>query len=553
MIRHRSFFKAPRLTPGATTSPVPRAPNAQAASPEQIANIDIGRDPYSPMQPVQPFGPGFGITTPVNWDYMVGLNIDVAPAHLVVFQTLRLMAQTWGILQTIIQTRIDQFMRMPIAFQIRDKPRAQNKRIDEVRAFFQKPDGKTRWDPWCRMALWEMLTTDATAIYVGWRRADGKPYSVDIIDGAMIKPLIDDTGRRPDAPSPAYQQVRKGLPFVNLDEHELIYAPMRPRPMMPIYGYPPTEQIIVNIASGIARETYQAKFWREGTMPEMIMTVPESWNPQQVAQFQAMFDSLMAGNVQTKSRIRFVPSGMKPFDIKNANGEGLKADIDEWLTRIACFAYSVSPTPFIRQMNRATAQNAQEEAQQEGLHPMMTWWKSAIMDPLVQDPLIGFGYDDIEFVYKPEPQVDPLIQMQVITGYVKEGIKTRAEAREEINFEPMGGEAATLTVDTANGPVPLEETVVAARARAKAESVPDQIAQQAESHDASMQQMKSPAPPAVGKAAAGDFRQGGSSGSRAASAVHDGRCRCHDCLYLGAGAFAAGRPRRRAYAGYPVS
>jgi hypothetical protein len=365
--------------------------------------------------------------------------------------------------------------------------------------------------------------------------------------------LIDDYGRRPDAPDPAYQQLIKGLPMVNFDENELIYAPMRPRPQMPIYGYPPTEQIIVNIASGISRETYQAKFWREGTMPELIMTVPENWNPQQIAQFQAMFDTLMAGNTMTKSRIRFVPNGMHPFDVKNANGEGLKADIDEWIVRVACYAYSVSPTPFIRQMNRATAETAQEEAQQEGLHPLMTWFKSAIMDRLIQEPELGFGYDDIEFVYKPEAQVDPLIQMQVLTGYAKEGVKTRDEVREELDFEPMGGNAAVLCVDTATGPVPLEETVEAARA--KAEAAPDQIQQGNEAHDAHMAQMQAPqpqAPPAVGKGALAPFRQGGSPPAGRASAQHDGRCRCNDCLALGQGAFTSGGARRRAFAGYSV-
>ena len=48
-----------------------------------------------------------------------------------------------------------------------------------------------------------------------------------------------------------------------------------------------------------------------------------------------------AGDLTQKSRIRFVPDGMKPFDVKNANGEGLKADYDEWLATIVCYAFSV--------------------------------------------------------------------------------------------------------------------------------------------------------------------------------------------------------------------
>jgi hypothetical protein len=569
-MKKRRFQKAPKLPPGArsTALSVPRQrvgvgesnvmqePSGptqyqarnQPQPPPFIADVDPGRNIYSPLQPVQPFGPPW-ITTTRQWDYISGYNIDIAPAHVVFMQSLRLMAQSWGPLATIIQTRIDQFMRMPIDIQIRDKPKVKNARIDEIKAFFRMPDKKTLWDPWVRSMLYELLVTDAVSIDTSWRANDGKPFAVTIIDGATIKPLIDDMGRRPDAPSPAYQQLIKGLPMVNLTEDELIYAPMRPRPQMPIYGYPPTEQIIVNIASGIARETYQAKFWRDGTMPEMIMSCPEGWNPQQVAQFQGMFDSIMAGNTQTKSRVRFVPTGMKPFDIKNANGEGLKADIDEWLVRVACYAYSVSPSPFIRQMNRATAQTAQDEAQEEGLHPLMTWFKDSIMNRLIQDPRYGFGYDDIEFVYKPEKQVDPLVEMQTLVGYAKEGVLTRNEIRGSLDYEDMPG-GDELTVDTPNGPVPLAETLEANRAQALA--VPDQIDQANEAHDAQMQQMKS-GPPAVGKAARATFRQSASPGTGRASQEHDGRCRCNDCLVVGKGAFEAGRARRRAFAGYSES
>jgi hypothetical protein len=117
----------------------------------------------------------------------------------------------------------------------------------------------------------------------------------------------------------------------------------------------------------------------------------------------------------------------------------------------------------------------------------------------------------------------------------------------EIPAVPGGDE---LTVDTVNGPVPLAETLEANRAQAL--NVPNQIDQQNEAHDAQMQQMKS-GPPAVGKAARVNFREGASTGTGRASAEHDGRCRCNDCLVVGKGAFAAGRARRRAFAGYPES
>lgn len=569
--------KSPTITPGAKQSalPVPTPMQVPAALAQHIGEMltnstdrggftqytiarkelppnniaDVGsRNIYSPLQPIQPYGPSSGITYPREWDYVTGYNIDIVPARFGVLEMLRLMSQSWGILRAVIETRKDQMLRQPWTIRLRDDPKKQNKRLEELKTFFRKPDGKNRWDRWCRLLLEDMLVIDAATLYTGWRRADGKPYAVEVIDGATIKPLIDDAGRRPDYPSPAFQQLIKGLPMINFDETEIIYAPMRPRPQMPIYGYPPTEQIVTEIVQGIQRASYQANFWREGTMPELIMSVPADWNAQQIGAFQAMFDALMSGNVGTKSRIRFVPDGMKPFDIKNANGEGLKADIDEWLARIACYAYSVPPTPFIRQMNRATADNAQEEAQEEGLHPLMTWFKTEIMDPLIQEPEYGFGYDDCEFDFTQEREVDELKQMQVLTGYVKEGIWKRNEARDVLSLEPAEG-GDDLTVDTVNGPVPVAETVEANRQ--KALSVPDQLNNQQESHDVQIANQKQPSPqpkPGVGKFAGAPFHEGARSGR--ASAEHDAGCYCNHCLTLGKGAYAAAQTRRRKAQGY---
>jgi hypothetical protein len=426
---------------------------ARPQPPNEIADIDSAHNIYSPLQPIAPFGPP-SITYPREWDYSPGVNIDIVPARLGLFEMLRLMSQSWGILRTVIETRKDQILRLPWAIVARDNPRSTNARVAELMNFFKKPDGKNRWDRWFRLLLEDLLVIDAATLYTGWRRADGKPYVVEVLDGATIKPLIDDAGRRPDYPSPAYQQIIKGLPLVNFDESEILYAPMRPRPQMPMFGYPPTEQIIVEATQGIQRALYQANFWREGTMPELIMTVPAGWTAAQISQFQQMFDTAAAGDLAQKSRIRFVPDGMKPFDIKNANGEGLKSDYDEWLATIVCFAYSVSKQPFVRMMNRATAETAQEAAEEEGLHPLMTWFKTEIMDPVIQEKQYGFGYDDLEFVFLPQPEIDAQKQMIVLTGLVKEGIKTRNEAREELNLAPQPG-GDVLTVDTGAGPTPV--------------------------------------------------------------------------------------------------
>ena len=460
-----------------TPSPSPYNAIADKTPPAVIQAIDPANW-YSPFQPIAPFGPPY-VRYPRTFDYQTGINLDYAPARFQTFQQLQVMSRSWGILRTIIETRKDQLLRVPFAFQKRGKPKVKDKWTEKLEIFFRKPDGKTRYQAWKRKYLEDLLVIDAPTIYK-WKAVDGTPLALEVLNGATIKPLIDDAGRRPDYPDPAFQQIIKGLPMTNFDETELLYAPMRPTPQMPIYGYSPVEQIYVEVMVGIKRLIYQSNFWSEGSMPELIVTVPDSWTPQQTAMFQAHFDALMAGNLDLKSRVRFMPGGMKPFDIKNANGDGLFGKIDEFWARLICFAFSIPPTPFIAQNNRATAESAAESAEEEGLHPLMMWDKSEIMDPIIQE---DFGYDEYEMNYLPEPEVDQLKQMETVVGYVKEGIWTRNEARDATGKDVMDG-GDELTLDTPNGPVPIAETIEANRQVAL--NKPNELDQAQEKHDVSI-------------------------------------------------------------------
>jgi hypothetical protein len=62
------------------------------------------------------------------------------------------------------------------------------------------------------MLIEEMLVIDATTIYPRYTKGGGL-YSLDIIDGATIKPLIGEDGRAPEPPDPAYQQILKGVAY----------------------------------------------------------------------------------------------------------------------------------------------------------------------------------------------------------------------------------------------------------------------------------------------------------------------------------------------------
>jgi len=185
----------------------------------------------------------------------------------------------------------------------------------------------------------------------------------------------------------------------------------------------------------------------EGNIPPGLVNAPDGWNPEQIRQFQEWFDALLAGNTAGRARLIWGPAGAKYQAFKEAP---YKDDFDEWLARIVCYAFSLPPTAFTRQVNRATAETAQQAGLEEGLAPLMGWVKR-LADDVIQRRM---GHTDLEFAWSDLRPIDPKEQAEILQIYVKEGIKTRNEARDALGDGPLpGGDA--LMVDTAQGPAGL--------------------------------------------------------------------------------------------------
>jgi len=146
---------------------------------------------------------------------------------------------------------------------------------------------------------------------------------------------------------------------------------------------------------------------------------------------------------------KFVPGGVAKTFIPTKEPE-LTGAADEWLARLCCFAFSVSPQPFVRMVNRATAETAQDQATAEGLAPIQNWVKQLVDDVLAAE----FAAPDLEFRWRDDRAGDPAGVAQVATDYVKCGIKSVNEVRAELGLDPVVGGDAPM-IQTAQGPVPL--------------------------------------------------------------------------------------------------
>ena len=436
--------------------------------------------PLAPQAPDSAKGRQFDYTTYINTTYTPRASEPIS------FADLRGLADNCDILSSAIETRKDQMEALD--WNIRIKPDDDNKRktptpdqqkrIDAITEFFQYPDKVNTWEQWQRQLLDDMFVIDAPCLY---KRLDrkGRLFALELIDGATIKILLDDSGRRPLPPDPAYQQIIKGMPATNYTSEELLYLMHNPRSHK-VYGRSHVEQVILTVNTLIRRSIHQLEYYREGSQPDALLMAPDNWTTDQIAGFQKYLDGLLSGNLAQRRKLRVLP-GTKYQETKVPT---LKDEYDEWLARIICFVFSLAPTPFIKQMNRATAESSHDAALEEGLAPLQKWMRKN-MNRLIA---LDFESPDLEFAWVDDREQDPVQAATIREGDVKAGIISIDEGRQSIGLDPLGGAYAIPMPLTATGYIALktpeeQQADSDAASQAQADALQAHVAQNAAGKD----------------------------------------------------------------------
>ena len=409
-------------------------------------------NPAQPMRRVAPTG-----TQARIWDYRFGQNIDYTPKAYegLAFETLHALADGYDLLRMVIETRKDQVARVPHSFTVKpqsdDEPPSKrkerqlaDKRIKMLNDFWKKPDGVHSFSDWQREILEDMFVIDAPSIVPRWR-IDGGLYGFDVIDGSTISLLVDEQGRTPMAPDPAYRQIIKGMPAVDMmvptperpGTDQLFYFPRNTRTHR-LYGFAPVEQIVVTVNIGLRRQISQLEYFTQGTIPDVFLESPDGVPEDRLSQLEAAWNEKFA-TTAARRKANFIPFGTK---VTFAKDPKLKDELDEYLARKVAYAFSVSPTALVKMVNRAAGQQMSEDAKAEGLEPILYWFKE-----LMDDLLEFMGCGDIEFSWGSYTRENPLVQAQVNQIYLStiddqgHSVMRAAEVREDLGLEPIDYEA----------------------------------------------------------------------------------------------------------------
>jgi len=479
----------------------------------QTAYAALPRDPsafvtgaFAPLTPLPPTPidaprPGFERPEPRRWQYPQAWNLPIGQPgteglKLCDFATLRLYSDLYSVARACIQLRKDEITG--IEWDIvptkeagkslhGDKKGMRDfaERRAELMKFFRHPDSNYQdFGSWMSAVLEDIFVVDALSVYLMPSRLPGKGVlgsdltEMQLLDGTIVRPLIDLRGAKPRPPNPAYQVYAYGVPRVDLmtllmgDDQkdmdaplkqyrgdQLMYMPRWPRSWT-VYGQSPLERVIIPAMAHLRKQQYQLEFFTEGTIPGMFISPGDpSFTPNQIRELQENLN-VIAGDQAWKHKLLVLPPGSK---VSPQKPPALAGEDDTTLMTEVCMGYSVMPTELgiIPQIGptvstasiRMFSQQTQNIHQRKATLPDLKWLAS-IFNHVIQNVL---KQDDMAWRWEGiEEEQDAASLTADLINRLEHGGLSIDELRQETGHDPWDLDLTREPVwATSSGLVPL--------------------------------------------------------------------------------------------------
>ncbi len=359
------------------------------------AEATAGMDTVTPLGPGTPIAPENGFSTvPRSFDYRSGSNIAGKPRinEKVSFPVMRQMIDSYDIAQICMTHRIDSIRsydwNIVPAPGITDDVDEAIKRATRVIEHLDPWDSDLQFSGWLQKYLWDVLGFDAGTLYRVRSREDGV-VGLSVVDGTTIAPLLDAWGHKPGYDyaaktwAPAYVHYVQGIPWAWLTQRDLVYAPFRPVSNSP-YGRAPIETVLLNANIDLRFQVYFMQRFTAGNIPAGFAVSPDSWTPDQIDQWEKMWNAYLQGDERILSQIKWVPGGTT-FDWTQK--EEFKSEFSEWLMRKTAAAFHVSPNElgFTDDVNRSTGETQVSVQERVGDLPLMKHVEGILSRFIIED------------------------------------------------------------------------------------------------------------------------------------------------------------------------
>ena len=464
---------ARRYTPPPNSTVTPISQDILNQMQQAMAPQDKTQGMFAPGAPIKPVEGMAPATGPRIWQYPIGYNIGQLPrsTETTAFQTLRNLASLYEGIQMCEQVWFDLCSKPELVIKPRDEltqdengdpiPPAEiqakyGARIAKWKTFFAKPDQKRSLKRWMRCALKEVLEVDALAIY---KRPDriGRLWGLEIIDGTMIKPLLDERGGEPeDDDYPAYEQFAYGVPAMFLKRFQIIYRREVDRVDSP-YGFSRVEKILVRVNQALRKENKDLSFFTENNIPAGFFAPADDgttdWTPEQLLMYQQIWDGILAGNDSTRSKGRWVPPGTV---YTKTDVDDIMVEFDQFLLNIAVgmFGLTMSELGFTETVNKSSGKTQEAVTYRRAMTTVMDTIGDIFTEVMVEED----GNDDLEAGWKafeePEDLKTKAEAWQILTS---SAIQSTSQAAHAMGLKPMfETEPFVITKD---GPVFIKDAM----------------------------------------------------------------------------------------------
>jgi hypothetical protein len=360
-------------------------------------NFPVGQQAiFSPGSPLPAQSGTNPLGQPIQYKYMPSWNSfppDRASNNpdIPSFQQLRNLAKLSNAVGICERVWMDMVPRMELKISLKPEyvaggadEKDYQPEISYFRTWFESPDKMHDMHSWIRLCLREQTQIDELYLYKRKKRGGGL-YSMEVISGDQMKPLLDDWGKIPQPPAYAFQQYPWGIPGAWFRTDEMIHYQESPAADNP-YGQSRIERIILLINQALRKQNKDLKHFTEGNMPQGLMMPPETadWTPDQIDAFEQSWNSLLAGNSTQQVRMRFTQPGMKFQALEDYK---LDPTFDKYILNIAVASYGMSmqDVAFVEDIHKSSGDSQENMTYRRTIDPLAIVYSSFITQAINTD------------------------------------------------------------------------------------------------------------------------------------------------------------------------
>lgn len=412
--------------------------------------------PRAYLGPGRPLNPVLGYSgRPRATDYPMSVNIATqgrAAWGRPSYEVLKKIIDAYDVARMCVNHKIDELRSMEPMFLPADGVKDDvDDEIAVARLVLAKPDRELPFESWLSKWLENAVKYDSAPLYRR-RNYGGDVIALEVVDGKTFHPYIDENGRRPEPPDPAYYQTIHGMVAQWLTTDDAVFEPFRPQEDSP-YGMAPIESILLTANTDLRFQWHFLQMFTDGSVPAGFMELPpDISSPDQVAEWQDYWDAMVMGDQAKLAQLIAVPNGTKLTQFKPNTFD---KTFPQYLMTRTCAAFGVVPQDLglIEDVNRANGETQVDIQFRVNTLPWVLYVQGVLTRYLQQD--IGLRVKvDLDTGRDKE---DRLQEAQAHQLYVEMGAESPDEVRSEVLGLPIDKERPTprFVLVQRVGPIPL--------------------------------------------------------------------------------------------------